>query len=404
MSSTAAKRRPKPILVWLGDIDERKGNVKRLAGQRVYASREPVRLPFGANALGTWVVEFNLRGHEVKEAIPEARTRQQAEQAETNMRQAIYDRRFNRASGETLLSDFIKRVYEPHVRDNNRSWSDDVQRAGVIREFFGDRRMGGLHPLDFEKLKSRLRKTETKFKRKMSPATVNRYLFTASAIFALAQINGVVDSNPVTKVEKLQEPPPRDHWLSGDEEDSLLPALAEDGESMQAFGELPLHVGFRAGELLSRRWLHVSLGDAFVDIDETKNERPRRVPLNARALEILKGLRQGAADSDLILDPRRTGRRRRQLLYRFKAATLRAGLDDFHYHDLRHTFATRLRAAGVHEYDIADLLGHSTTRGDTRGTSVTRGYTHAVPSRLREAVELLCTSNVVEFRRKEQRA
>ena len=83
---------------------------------------------------------------------------------------------------------------------------------------------------------------------------------------------------------------------------------------------------------------------------------------------------------------------------------MRVGLVDFHYHDLRHTFATRLRAAGVHEYDIADLLGHSTTRTDARGTSVTRGYAHAVPSRLRDAVELLCTSNVVEFRRRERSA
>jgi integrase len=40
----------------------------------------------------------------------------------------------------------------------------------------------------------------------------------------------------------------------------------------------------------------------------------------------------------------------------------RAGIADFHYHDTRHAFATKLRAAGVHEYDIADLLGHSTTR------------------------------------------
>jgi integrase len=57
--------------------------------------------------------------------------------------------------------------------------------------------------------------------------------------------------------------------------------------------------------------------------------------------------------------------------------------------NLRRRFATRLRAAGVHEYDIADLLGHSTTPGDTRASSVTRGYARAVPQRLRDAVELL---------------
>lgn len=71
----------------------------------------------------------------------------------------------------------------------------------------------------------------------------------------------------------------------------------------------------------------------------------------------------------------------------FQRAVSEAGIDNFHWHDLRHTFATRLRAANVHEYDIADLLGHSTTKNDTRGTAVTRGYAHGVPQRLREAVD-----------------
>jgi integrase len=73
----------------------------------------------------------------------------------------------------------------------------------------------------------------------------------------------------------------------------------------------------------------------------------------------------------------------------FERAVESAGLGDFHFHDLRHTFATRLRAANVHEYDIADPLGHSTTPGDTRNTKVTRGYAHGVPQRLRDAVDSL---------------
>jgi len=43
----------------------------------------------------------------------------------------------------------------------------------------------------------------------------------------------------------------------------------------------------------------------------------------------------------------------------------------------------------VHEYDIADLPGHSTTPGETRNTKVTRGYAHGVPQRLRDAVNSL---------------
>jgi integrase len=92
---------------------------------------------------------------------------------------------------------------------------------------------------------------------------------------------------------------------------------------------------------------------------------------------------------ECIFDSTRTGRKRRQLMVCFQQAVKAAGISNFHYHDLRHTFATRLRAANVHEYDIADLLGHSTTPGDTRNTKTTRGYAHRVPKRLRDAVNSL---------------
>jgi integrase len=350
--------------------------------------------------VGTWVIEFSLRGHYVKEALPEARTKQQAEQAETNMRQAIYDRRFNRASGTTLLSDFIDKVFLPYAKDNKRSHRDDEQRAGVVKQFFKGRAVRDITPMLIEKFKSDLRKRRTKFKREMNPATVNRHLQVLSKVLSMAYENGLIDCNPMSRVKRLRESPPRERWLSGDEEDRLLPELEADGAHMVAFATLPLNVGFRAGELLSRRYGHVDFDERFVEIDETKTGRPRRVPLNSRALATLKELRQGASDDELIFDPRRTGRRRRQMLYRFAAAIQRAKIEDFHYHDLRHTFATKLRAEGIHEYDIADLLGHSTTPNATRNTKVTRGYAHGIPSRLREAVEKICNSNVVEFRRK----
>ena len=129
--------------------------------------------------------------------------------------------------------------------------------------------------------------------------------------------------------------------------------------------------------------------DQYISITLTKNDKPRLVPLTARALGILKRLRQDAPDDELIFDSTRTGRKRRQLMVCFEQTVKEAGISNFHFHDLRHTFATRLRAANVHEYDIADLLGHSTTPGETRNTKVTRGYAHGVPKRLRDAVNSL---------------
>jgi integrase len=145
----------------------------------------------------------------------------------------------------------------------------------------------------------------------------------------------------------------------------------------------------RLGELLNARWADVDEIAQYIFIVQTKNDKPRLIPLTVRALEILKRLRQDAPDDELIFDSKRTGRKRHQLMVCFEQAVKDARIGNFHFHDLRHTFATRLRAANVHEYGIADLLGHSTTPGDTRNTKVTRGYAHGVPKRLRDAVNSL---------------
>jgi integrase len=341
---------------------------------------------------GTWVVEFNLRGHRVKEAISEASTKKQAEQVEIQIRQVIFDKKYNKAFAVTRFSDFVNNVFVPWTRENNRSYKDDEQRAVKLKEFFGLRAIRDITLMLIEKFKSELRKSNSKFKRQFSPSTVNRYLQVLSRILSMAYENGIVDSNTMSRVKRLREPEPRQRYLnqySDDEEERLMKALAVYGEHVVALAELDMELGMRLGELLNAKWADVDEIDQYIFIMKPKNDKPRLIPLTVRALEILKRLRQGAPDDELIFDPKRTGRKRRQLMVCFERAVEAAGLGDFHFHDLRHTFATRLRAANVHEYDIADFLGHSTTPGDTRNTKVTRGYAHGVPQRLRDAVNSL---------------
>lgn len=168
-----------------------------------------------------------------------------------------------------------------------------------------------------------------------------------------------------------------------------MKALAGYGEHVVALAELDLEVGMRLGELLDTKWADVDEDTRLISVTKTKNDKPRLIPLAARARGILRRLRQDAPDEELIFDSTRTGRRRRQLMVCFERAVRESWIGDFHFHDLRHTFATRLRAANVHEYDIADLLGHLTTPGETRNTKVTRGYAHGVPQRLRDTVNSL---------------
>ena len=290
------------------------------------------------------------------------------------------------------LSNFVDGVFVPWARENKRSYKDDEQRAARLKEFFGHRAIKDITPMLIEKFKSEFRKSDSKLKRLFSSSTVNRYLQVLSRILSMAYENGIVDANPMSRVKRLREPEPRQRYLNqyaSDEEERLMKALAAYGEHVVALAELDLEVGMRLGELLNRRWADVDETNQLISVTQTKNDKPRLIPLTKKALGILKRLRQDATDDELIFDPRRTGRRRRQMMVCFERAVKESGIGNFYFNDLRHTFATRLRAANVHEYDIADLLGHSTTPGETRNTKVTRGYAHGVPQRLRDAVNSL---------------
>jgi hypothetical protein len=137
--------------------------------------RRDVRVVLRRGAVADHVsggVEFSLRGHYVKEAVPEARTKKQAEQVEIQIQQAIFDRKYNRASAVTRFSDFVDGVFLTWARENKRSWKDDEQRAEKLKEFFDQRAIRDITPLLIEKFTSELRKSDSRYK--ASPLPVDR--------------------------------------------------------------------------------------------------------------------------------------------------------------------------------------------------------------------------------------
>ncbi len=84
---------------------------KRYNGKRVKGE--------GPKGKGTWIVEFRLRGHYVKEAIPEARTKAEAEQVQTQIKRAIFDDKYNRAAGTKDFAEFVDEVFVPWAKDRS---------------------------------------------------------------------------------------------------------------------------------------------------------------------------------------------------------------------------------------------------------------------------------------------
>ena len=227
-----------------------------------------------------------------------------------------------------------------------------------------------------------------------APATINRELAMLSKAFSLAVKEWEwLKDNPVSKVPREKEDNERDRWLTAGEEVSLLENCPEWLGDIILFN---LHTGLRQDELLSLTWDRVDMIRKTILIKDTKNGKPRTIPLNKIALDILKRKAKITSFKSKIIFHSERGTKidKHNLRRTFVIAMERAGIEDFTFHGLRHTFATRLAQSGVDLYKISKLLGH-------KDIKTTQRYAHHCPDSLRDGVEVLetdCNMTAVEKR------
>jgi integrase len=166
-------------------------------------------------------------------------------------------------------------------------------------------------------------------------------------------------------------------WLTPEEAARLLDACPKSrNEHLTDLVEFALFTGMRRGEVLGLTWECVDRARGVVLLDVTKNGRRREVPLNVRADAVLA--RRGPKSSGLVFGTRRWDHFRTA----WENAVERAKLADFHFHDLRHTFASWAVQRGATLQEVKDLLGHSSL-------AMVMRYAHLSPEHLRTAVARL---------------
>lgn len=195
-----------------------------------------------------------------------------------------------------------------------------------------------------------------------SPATVVRYLAALSHVFTIA-INEWqwLEENPIRKVKKPREPRGRVRFLSDDERSRLLETCQKSKNAyLYMCVILALSTGMRKGELMSLKWDAVNLKEGYLILHATKNDQRRRVPLAGPALELLKQhSKVRRIDTDLLF-PGEDPSKPIDLRTAFENALKKASIDDFRWHDFRHSTASYLAMNGASLAEIAEVLGHKT--------------------------------------------
>ena len=186
-----------------------------------------------------------------------------------------------------------------------------------------------------------------------SGATVNRYLATVARVLSLCERSWHwIDRNPLRGVQREAEAEGRMRFLSDDERGRLLAACEESrNRELGPLVLLALSTGGRFSELTGLRWEEIDFDRGALTFHRTKNKERRSVPLSAPAREALGRLRPASAGKVFRQRSHRTA---------WELARERAGLEDFRFHDLRHTAASYLAMSGASLLEIAEILGHKT--------------------------------------------
>jgi len=274
------------------------------------------------------------------------------------------------------FNDFSKLYLEKYSKANKKSWkTSDWVYLRRLRPEFGTYELSKISPLMLEDYRlKRLKEGKKK-------STINRELSCVRKIFSVAIDWGFfADSNPVSKIKFYSEKEHiRERILIESEEVRLF---AEANSYLNPMLRVALYTGMRRGEVFKLRWENVSFEKQEIKISESKSGRERRIPINSVLFDLLYVLKSKNGKDEYVFTNPKTGKSYVDIKRSFDSVLKKVGMEDFHFHDLRHTFASRLVRNGVDLNTVKELMGHSSI-------VTTQRYLHSQRKEKMAAVESL---------------
>lgn len=223
-------------------------------------------------------------------------------------------------------------------------------------------------------------------KSKVKPGTILKELGLLRRIFNIARKQWKWKiSNPVSEIELPKVNNNRVRYLDQDEHERLFKALDKIEEKwLKPFVTLALETGLRLSNLCNLVWPEVNMFSRMIMIDavKMKNKDNIGIPLTDHAYDMLRELQKVQCISHYVFHDNGEKHYYVKAQRTFKKALSSAKIANFHFHDLRHTFASRLVQSGVDIYAVQKLLGH-------RDGRMTQRYAHISSEYLREAISKL---------------
>lgn len=302
---------------------------------------------------GAWFIDYYNGSRRVRERVGSSKG--EALRALSIRQSEIAQGTFNLVpkTGLPLFEEFADK-YLNLVSVHKRGYKVESYIIQKLKVFFGRLRLSDLTSEDAEKFKAAR-------VRQVKPATVNRELTVAKHILSKAVEWKLIQNNPFSGVRNLRVSKCSERVLQQDEENKLLDACDQiRSRHLRPAVVIALNTGMRRGELLSLEWAQVDLTGRKIRVLNAKSSSGERViPMNATVYDLVSALAKKASSPLVFPSNRKNGCTILDLKKGFKKSVRLAGIRDIRFHDLRHTFATRLVQAGVDLITVQHLLGHA---------------------------------------------
>ncbi len=317
-----------------------------------------------------WYLDYYVNGRRKREKV--GPSKKLAEIAFKKRKVEIAEGKFLDIKKEyrVKFDDLASMYLELHAKPNKKSWHSDDDTIKQLKKYFGGRYLSEITPLFVDKFKMDRAK-------KVSPATVNRNLACLKCMFNKAIMWGKASVNPVTQVRLFKEDNKRIRYL---EKEEIVKLLANCRGHLKAIVIVAINTGMRKSEILGLKWHDCDFRRSIIYLYNTKNGEKREVPMNNQVRSTLIKVRKHPESPYIFCN--RKGIPIKDIKKSFFTALDKAGIIQFHFHDLRHTFASHLVMSGVDLNTVRELMGH-------KSLEMTLRYSHLSPDHKKRAVDVL---------------
>ena len=327
----------------------------------------------------SWYINFYYQGQRIQECVGQA-SKTVAKEVEAKRKAEVIEGRYdlNKVKLTPLFETFLDQYLEIYSKQNKRprSYLRDITSSKPLKEYFKGKRLADITAWHIEKYKP-LRRED------VSPATVNRELALLRHMLNIAVEWGKLKESPFKGVKLFKENNGRMRILSPEQEIILFEAIRANPNTpyLEDIVITALNSGMRRSEILTLKKDMLNFKEGYILVEETKSGEARKIPMNERLTKTLKKTMDKNLKSPYVFckdDGSPFGNIRKG----FDKAVKKTRLDGLRFHDLRHTFASRLVMAGVDIITVQQLLGHKTLR-------MTMRYSHPTPEHKKAAVKIL---------------